>query len=168
VAKSTGSAKRASREKRGRPRRTGALSSVPVSLQAKMRESRVARLTTIGERRVLHAVPVCFVCHRGAFYSPIDRKPKNVAPEKLARLRNIAATPQVALLIDHYEEDWTKLWFILIRGKATQVPSSARRERTAAIRALKKKYPQYAAGMLADDALLLRIIPRRASHWQSF
>jgi len=133
-----------------------------------MRESRVARLTTIGEQGVPHAVPVCFIYQHGFFYSPIDRKPKSVVPEKLARLRNIAARPQGALLIDHYEEDWTKLWFVLIRGKATQIPSSGRRERTAAMRALKKKYPQYAAGMLADDAPLLRIVPWRVSYWQSF
>jgi PPOX class probable F420-dependent enzyme len=167
VARST-SAQGLKREKR-RSRLTGgaALSSVPIALRAKMRECRVARLATIGEKEVPHAVPVCFVCHHGLFYSPMDRKPKSVAPEKLARLRNIATTPQVALLIDHYEEDWTKLWFILIRGKAMQVPSSARRERTAANRALRKKYPQYAAGMLADDALLLRIVPQRVSCWQS-
>lgn len=123
---------------------------------------------TIGEQGAPHAVPVCFVYHRGLFYSPIDRKPKSVAPEKLARLRNIAARPQVALLIDHYEEDWTRLWFVLIRGEAERVAESARLERKAAIHALKKKYLQYAAGMLADDAVLLRITPQRISTWQSF
>jgi len=122
---------------------------------------------SIGPHGDAHAVPVCFAYHAGFFYSPIDRKPKNVAPEKLARLRNIAARPQVALLIDHYGEDWTKLWFALIRGKAMLVSESARRERIAAVRALKKKYRQYATGMLADDALLIRIAPQRISYWQS-
>ncbi len=123
---------------------------------------------TIGEQGAPHAVPVCFAYHRGFFYSPIDRKPKSVAPEQLARLRNIAARPQVALLIDHYQEDWTKLWFVLIRGEARRVPESACPERNAVIGALKKKYPQYAAGMLADDAVLLRITPQRVSTWRSF
>jgi coenzyme F420-0:L-glutamate ligase / coenzyme F420-1:gamma-L-glutamate ligase len=141
--------------------------SVPPALRARLRVARVARLTTLGAHGVPHAVPVCFAYHSGFFYSPIDRKPKSVAPEKLARLRNIAARPQVALLIDHYEEDWTKLWFVLIRGKAVLLPESARRERVAAMRALKKKYRQYATGMLPDDALLIRIAPQRISHWQS-
>jgi PPOX class probable F420-dependent enzyme len=160
-------AKRA-RRKKGRGVGGAVLASVPPALRAKLRDARVARLITIGEQGAPYAVPVCFAYNHELFYSPIDRKPKSVAPEKLARLRNIAARPQVALLIDHYEEDWTKLWFVLIRGKAERVPESARPERKAAIHALKKKYPQYATGMLADDAVLLRITPQRVSTWQSF
>lgn len=143
------------------------MSSVPAVLQAKLSEARVARFVTLGARGEPHAVPVCFVYRSGFFYSPIDRKPKRVAPERLTRLRNIAAKPQVALLIDHYEEDWTKLWFILIRGKAQRVPDAARQERAAAIRALRKKYRQYAAGMLADDAPVIRVTPRHIFCWQS-
>jgi PPOX class probable F420-dependent enzyme len=141
-----------------------ALRSVPAVFRARLREARVARLTTIGAGDSPHAVPVCFVLRRGLFYSPIDRKPKRVAPEKLARLRNIARKPQVALLIDHYEEDWAKLWFVLVRGKAGRVAESGL-ERRAVLRALRKKYPQYAAGMVADDAALLRITPQHAFAW---
>jgi len=122
---------------------------------------------TIGARGVPHAVPVCFVYDGRFFYSAIDRKPKRVAPGKLARLRNIARKPQVALLIDHYEENWKRLWFILIRGEAKLVPDSSGQERAAAISALKEKYPQYAAGMLTDDAPLIRISPEKVSHWSS-
>jgi PPOX class probable F420-dependent enzyme len=121
---------------------------------------------TIGPEDSPHAVPVCFVFHRGFFYSPIDRKPKRVTPEKLARLRNIARKPQVALLIDHYEEDWTKLWLVLLRGKAGRMAESGR-ERLAVLRALRKKYPQYAAGMLADDAVILRVTPQHVFAWGS-
>jgi coenzyme F420-0:L-glutamate ligase/coenzyme F420-1:gamma-L-glutamate ligase len=169
-----GSSRAKGRAKAG-PAQQGILAfhSVPAALRSRVLAARVARLVTVGGEGVgagggPHAVPVCFVCYRGLFYSAIDRKPKSVAPEKLARLRNIARRPQVALLIDHYEEDWAKLWFVLIRGKARRVQGSARREREAVMRALRKKYPQYVAGMLADDAPLIRIAPQRVFAWGTF
>ena len=85
--------------------------------------------------------------------------------ERLVRLRNIRAVPRVALLIDEYDEDWTQLWYILIRGKAKLIPKSAHEERASAIRKLRAKYPQYAQGMLADDAPIIRITPERATFW---
>ena len=112
-----------------------------------------------------HIVPVCFVYDGKFFYTAIDQKPKRVTPERLARLRNIRAVPRVALLIDEYDEDWTQLWYILIRGKAKLIPESAHKEHTRAIRKLRAKYPQYVQGMLADDALIIRITPDRIIAW---
>jgi PPOX class probable F420-dependent enzyme len=83
----------------------------------------------------------------------------------MARLRNVRATPLVALLIDEYQEDWTRLWYVLIRGKAHLVPSSAHDERALALRKLKAKYPQYARGMLTDDAPIIRISAERIISW---
>jgi len=112
-----------------------------------------------------HIVPVCFAYDGKLFYSAVDLKPKRVPPERLARLQNIRAVSRVALLIDKYDEDWTKLWWVLIRGKARLLPKSARKERAWAIRKLKAKYPQYAQGMLADDAPIIRIAPQRTTSW---
>jgi hypothetical protein len=61
------------------------------------------------------------------FYSAIDRKPKQVAPKRLARLKNIQKTPQVALLVDHYDEDWAGLWYVLVRGETDLVSDLAER-----------------------------------------
>jgi PPOX class probable F420-dependent enzyme len=116
-------------------------------------------------KRSPHRMPVCFVYHGAVFYSAIEGKPKRVAPEKLARLAHIRSAPPVALLIDHDDEDGTLLWYILVRGKARLVPSSAGAERALAIRKLRAKYPQYAAGMRADDAPILRIKPGRVTAW---
>ena len=102
---------------------------VSAAVRARLHAARIARLATLDAERSPHLVPVCFVYCGSVFYSAIDRKPKRVAPEKLARLEHIRSTPQVALLIDHYDEDWTLLWYILVRGKARLVPSSARAER---------------------------------------
>jgi PPOX class probable F420-dependent enzyme len=134
-------------------------------IRAKLEEARIARLATLDAQCRPHIVPVCFVYDGSVFHTAVDRKPKSVAPEKLARLRHIAAAPQVALLIDEYCEDWAQLWFILVRGRAKLIGNSAHQERARAIRRLKEKYQQYAAGMLADDAPIIRITPERISTW---
>src|ERR1700722_7026212 len=128
-------------------------------------EARVARLATLDAKSRPHIVPVCFAYVGKLFYTAIDQKPKRVPPERLARLRNIRATSRVALLIDEYDEDWTQLWYILIRGKAKLIPKSAHKEHARAIRKLRAKYPQYTQGMLADDAPVIRITPKRTTSW---
>jgi PPOX class probable F420-dependent enzyme len=108
---------------------------------------------------------VCFAYDGKVFYTAIDQKPKRVTPEQLTRLRNILAVPQVALLIDKYDEDWTQLWYVLIRGKAKLIPMSGHTERAWALRKLRAKYPQYAGRMLPDDAPIIRITPDRTVFW---
>jgi len=130
-----------------------------------LKRARVARLATLDAKSRPHIVPVCFAYDGKLFYTAIDQKPKRVTPERLARLRNIRAIPQVALLIDEYDEDWTKLCYVLIRGKAKLIPKSAHKEHARAIRKLRAKYPQYAQGMLADDAPVIRITPERITSW---
>jgi PPOX class probable F420-dependent enzyme len=132
-------------------------------IRAKLEMARVARLATLDAQRTPHAVPICFVYDGSAFYSAIDRKPKRAAPSRLARLKNIEETPQVALLVDHYDEDWTRLWYILVRGEAELVSATA--EHKLAIELLRAKYPQYNLNMLADDAPVLRITPVRITAW---
>jgi len=139
----------------------------PISdaIQAKLEDARVARLATLDAEFGPHIVPICFAYDGKVFYTAVDRKPKRVVPARLARLRHIKAMPQVALLIDEYREDWGRLWYVLVPGKAKLIPKSAREERAEAIRRLRAKYPQYAAGMLPDDAPIIRITPERIISW---
>ena len=132
-----------------------------------LREARIARLATVDLRRRPYAVPICFVYRNGMLYSPIDRKPKSRAPEQLARVRNIRAVSRVAVLIDHYEENWGKLWFLLIHGTAKVLDESERAEHDAAFRALSLKYRQYAGGMLTKDAPVIQIAPERFKLWRA-
>lgn len=132
-----------------------------------LKEARVARLATMNAEGQPHIVPVCFGFDGKVFYTAIDHKPKRVSPDRLMRLQNISAVSAVALLIDHYDEDWTRLWYILVRGQARLVPKSALQERARAIRKLRAKYPQYSQGMLADDAPIIRISPQRITSWGS-
>lgn len=133
------------------------------AVRAKLDTSRVAHLATLDGERRPHVVPICFASDGSVFYSAIDRKPKRVPASRLTRLKNIKESPQVALLIDHYNEDWTRLWYVLVRGEAELVTDSAEQQR--AIRCLRAKYPQYDANMLAEDAPVLRITPVRVTAW---
>lgn len=135
------------------------------AVQKRLKQARVARLATLDAKGRPHIVPVCFAFDGKVFYTAVDRKPKRVSPERLVRLQNIRAVSRVALLIDEYDEDWTRLWYVLIRGKAKLIPKSAQQERAWAIRKLRAKYPQYSRGMLADDAPIIRISPERATSW---
>jgi PPOX class probable F420-dependent enzyme len=141
------------------------LQPISNAIQVKLEEARVARLATLDAEYAPHIVPVCFVYDGKIFYSAVDRKPKRVAPGRLARLRHIRASPQIALIIDEYHEDWGQLWYALVLGKAKLIPKSAHQEHAQAIRQLRAKYPQYVAAMLPDDSPVIRITPERITSW---
>src|SRR5512132_13720 len=106
-----------------------------------LRCARTARLATADKTAQPHVIPICFVFDGKHFYSPIDEKPKRTPLAKLKRLKNICENPTVALVIDHYEEDWRKLGYVLIFGKARILRSGAKHR--GAVKLLRKKYPQY-------------------------
>jgi len=139
------------------------MSLITPEINAKLELARIARLATVNREQRPHVIPICFVWDGSVFYSAIDRKPKRVAPTRLVRLKNIEEIPHVALLVDQYDEDWTRLWYVLVRGEAELV--SAPVERKRAIQHLRAKYPQYDASILADDAPILRITPIRVTAW---
>ena len=138
------------------------------AVRRRLKEARVARLATLDAGDRPHIVPICFAFDGKIFYTAIDQKPKRVSSERLVRVQNIRAVSHVALLIDEYGEDWSELWYILIRGKARLIPTSARQERAAAIRKLRAKYLQYSQGMLPRDAPIIRIVPERVVYWGKF
>ncbi len=102
--------------------------------------ARVARLATCGADRAPHAVPICFALRGDCLYSVVDEKPKRTRSE-LKRLRNLRENPRAAVLIDHYEEDWRRLAYALLRGRAGELADPS--EYDAALAALRAKYPQY-------------------------
>lgn len=137
--------------------------TISAEIRKKLETLRVARLATVDAEHAPHAIPICFCFDGSCFYSAIDRKPKRFPAHRLTRLKNIAQTPQVALLLDGYDEDWTRLWYVLIRGQAELV--SGETERRQAISQLRAKYPQYSTALLSDDAPVLRITPERITSW---
>ncbi|WP_067800033.1 TIGR03668 family PPOX class F420-dependent oxidoreductase [Actinomadura formosensis] len=99
----------------------------------------VARLATAGEEGRPRIVPVTFAVHRGSVYTAVDHKPKST--RELRRLADIRANPRVALLADHYEDDWDRLWWVRVDGHAHIVEDPAKTAEP--VRLLADRYPQY-------------------------
>lgn len=127
-----------------------------------IRSARTAHLATSDNSGQPHVIPICYVFDGKHFYSPIDEKPKRAAPAKLKRLRNIRENPQVALVIDHYEEDWRKLGYVLVFGKARILQSGAKHR--SAVKLLRRKYRQYRA-MVIDERPMIVITAKRIVSW---
>jgi PPOX class probable F420-dependent enzyme len=127
-----------------------------------IRTARVAHLATADRIGQPHVIPICFVFDGKNFYSPVDEKPKGVAPLGLKRIRNIRENPSVSLVIDRYEEDWRKLGYILLFGEAQIVLRGKKYLR--AIRLLRKKYPQYKT-MAIDERPMIAIKTNKVVGW---
>ena len=127
--------------------------------------SRVAHLATAGRDGRPHVVPLCYARDGEAIYFIVDEKPKQ-AGKRLKRMRNIAENPAVALVVDRYDEDWGRLEYLLVHGKAAVVEDAAEYARALAL--LRARYPQYAAMRLEQGRNeLVRIAPSAVHHWRS-
>ena len=138
---------------------------LPAWAAALLRESRVARLGTADAAGQPLVVPVCYVFDGRACFSALDAKPKRVAAGALRRVRNIAANPRVSLVVDRWDEDWSKLLWVIVEGRAELLMAGA--ERAAAVDLLREKYAQYRAlGLDREAAPVIRITPARALAWR--
>jgi PPOX class probable F420-dependent enzyme len=121
---------------------------------------RVGHLATADASGMPHVVPVCFAIAENAAYVTIDEKPKG-EPRSLKRLRNIADNPSAALVADRYAEDWTRLGWVMLRGRAEILESGA--EHDAGQQLLRSRYPQYRRMQLAGLPVIAIRIERVAS-----
>jgi PPOX class probable F420-dependent enzyme len=106
-----------------------------------IRSARVAHLATADSAGRPLVIPICFVFDGNHIYSPIDEKPKQLAPRKLKRLRNIEENSRVSLVIDRWDEDWRKLAYVLVSGRARILLTGQKHRRAVSL--LRKKYRQY-------------------------
>jgi PPOX class probable F420-dependent enzyme len=113
---------------------------------------RVAHLATADRRGVPHVVPICFAIYEATLYITIDEKPKRVAGTELRRLRNIAENPTVAVLVDRYDEDWSSLGWVMLRGAAAILREGS--EHRDAQDLLRCRYPQLRAMQIADQPVI--------------
>ena len=116
----------------------------PADARGRFAAVRVARLATADAAGVPHLVPIVFVLAGDTLYSAVDAKPKRTTA--LRRLANVAANPAVAVLADHYAEDWTALWWVRADGTGRvldQVGAAAGAEVRRALALLAGRYPQY-------------------------
>jgi PPOX class probable F420-dependent enzyme len=105
-------------------------------------QQRVARLATADARAQPHVMPVCFAIEGATLYITIDEKPK-ARPMALKRLRNIAENPAVALVVDRYDEDWSHLGWVLMRGRAEILADGEEHDYAQSL--LRSRYPQLKA-----------------------
>lgn len=129
------------------------------SAEARRRFSlgRVARLATADASGHPHVIPIVFSVDGDVVYSVVDAKPKR--SDRLKRLANIAANPHVSLVVDHYAEDWSALWWVRADGTAQVVEEGPMRAR--AIQLLRAKYPQYAGSDYPFGAAVVVAV----EHW---
>ncbi|MFN8532372.1 MAG: TIGR03668 family PPOX class F420-dependent oxidoreductase [Dehalococcoidia bacterium] len=125
--------------------------------------ARVARLATVGEDGFPYLVPFCFVLHAGEIWSALDEKPKRIPVERLRRVRNLVARPQVGVVVDRWSEDWSQLAWVQIRGIADLVFEGV--ERAEALKLLREKYSQYQAMPVIDRNPTIRITPESVQVW---
>ncbi len=131
-----------------------------------IRDARVARLGTADAAGRPLVVPVCFALDpdRGRLYSAVDAKPKRT--RNLRRLRHIAENPRVALTVDRWDEDWSKLAWVIVEGRAEVLGEGA--ERARGLDLLEAKYSQYRAMALGRTAAaVVAITADRVVCWRA-
>ena len=119
--------------------------------------ARVARLALLDEEDRPRLLPVTFTLWEGAVWSAIDQKPKRSTES--ARVRRLRRRPEAALLVDRYDDDWSKLAWVEVRGPVSIEPLGP------ALDALTEKYPQYVVER--PPGPLLRLAPERCACWRA-
>ena len=135
-------------------------------------KAKVARLATVDIKCTPYLVPVVLVVDNDNdyYFIPIDEKTKRSRPENLKRVRNIQENPNVALLIDEYNEDWTKLYFVMIQGKATILGGKKLEQNEVPLleqahKLLRSKYHQYQK--ISVGEYLIMIMPQKVIVWKN-
>jgi PPOX class probable F420-dependent enzyme len=124
-------------------------------------KTRVGRLATADKSGVPHVIPVCYAVSENTLYITIDEKPKR-RDVPLKRVRNMLENPNAAFVADHWDEDWSRLGWVMLRGRAEILYDGREHDRAQAL--LRGRYPQYRAMNLADlPVIALRI--EHASSW---
>lgn len=133
------------------------------SAAAWLARQRIARLATADARRAPHVIPVCFALsgNHGSLYVTIDQKPKD-SGRLLKRLQNLMENPQAAVVADHYDEDWSQLGWVMVRGRGDILKRGA--EHAGAQMLLTWKYPQYQE-MRLDHLPVIALRIQRWSWW---
>lgn len=137
--------------------------SAPAWALAMLREARVGRLATADAAGRPLVVPVCFAFDDAALYSAVDDKPKRT--RELRRLRNVRDNPQASVVVDVWDEDWTRLAWVMVEGRAEVLTHGT--EFTRAIDLLRAKYPQYRTMNLERDGAVLRLQADRVLSWRA-
>lgn len=130
---------------------------------ALLERARVARLATLAAAGgAPHVVPITFACDpaRGLIVHAVDHKPK--ATRALARLRNVAADPRASILADHYEEDWSALWWVRADGRAEILEDAPE-----LVDLLVARYPEQYGGAARPEGPVVALHVERLTSWRA-
>jgi PPOX class probable F420-dependent enzyme len=137
--------------------------AAPAWALAVLREARVGRLATADAAGRPLVVPVCFAFDGEAVYSAVDDKPKRT--RELRRLRNVTENPHASIVVDEWNEDWSRLRWVIVEGTAEVMRGGTLFDR--AIDALVAKYPQYGTMDLRTNGAVLRLRAERILAWRA-
>jgi PPOX class probable F420-dependent enzyme len=129
-----------------------------------VQRQRVGRLATADAEGRPHVVPVCYAFDGARFYTPLDEKPKRVAATQLKRVRNITARPEVSLVIDRYDDDWSQLAYVQVAATAEMLEPNDEGYATA-VELLRERYSQYRA-MALEQSQIIALIPAVVVSWR--
>ena len=124
--------------------------------------SRVAHLATADAGGAPHIVPVCYAVEGGALYITIDQKPKRASEKPLKRIANILANPAAAICVDRYDENWSRLAWVLLRGRAEILAGGAEHDHAQFL--LRQRYTQYRS-MEIDPLPVIALRIARVTAW---
>ena len=127
-------------------------------------KARVGHLASSTRNGKPLAVPICFAYRGNTIYSAIDQKPKRRRPLALRRVLNIVENPNVCLVVDDYDEDWSRLKYVIVQGTATLLNRG--REHRTALFLLRRKYRQY-RNMKLENRPIIKIKPIRTIAWRA-
>lgn len=139
--------------------------AIPTTVAGFISGGRIGHLGTADASGQPLVVPICYVFDGKSIFSAIDAKPKAARAERLKRIRNIRENAKVSVVIDRYDEDWTRLRYVIIQGEARLLTEGA--EFARGVDLLRAKYPQYRAmGLDRDAGLMIRVTPSRVTEWR--
>jgi PPOX class probable F420-dependent enzyme len=123
---------------------------------------RVGHLATADAAGMPHVVPVCYAIEGEALYITVDEKPKRASARPLKRLANILQNPAVAVCVDRYDEDWTRLAWVMLRGRAEVLAEGGEHGRAQML--LRQRYAQYRT-MHIEDLPVIALRIERVTTW---
>ena len=141
------------------------MGAIPASVAGFISEGRVGRLATADASGQPLVVPICYAFDGESLFSAIDAKPKTPGPQGLKRIRNIRENPRVSIVIDRYDEEWSRLRYVIIQGQAEILTEGGAFSRGVDL--LLAKYPQYRSmGLDREAGVMIRVEPGRVTAWQ--
>jgi coenzyme F420-0:L-glutamate ligase/coenzyme F420-1:gamma-L-glutamate ligase len=134
-----------------------------------IKSARIGHLATASSNLQPYLTPVVFIILQNRILIPLDNKPKTIDVKELRRVKNIEENPKVSFLVDHYDEDWTNLWFVMIIGNATLVQLNGKIERkmkemTKIHNMFLKKYSQYTK--IGTGNVYIKLVIEKTTYWK--